>query len=97
MELAVGAPEARAAPPGQGGQDPLLDLVHRLVGHTVPGGGGSSVTGEPVWAGGGPTVPTHMTLSLWQSGAPRGHGCCEWTRNLSVLQAATWVTSLDVW
>lgn len=42
-------------------------------------------------------APAHMTRTLWQSGAPCGHGCCEWTRNFSVLQAATKVTSLDSW
>lgn len=47
--LAVGARKARAAPPGHGGQHLLLDLVHRLVGHTVPGGRGlaQSLQGEP--------------------------------------------------
>lgn len=38
--LAVGACKARAASPGHRGQHLLLDLVHRLVGHTVPGGRG---------------------------------------------------------
>lgn len=38
MVLAVRASKARAAPPGHGGQHLLLDLVHRLVGHAVPGG-----------------------------------------------------------
>lgn len=102
--LAVGAPEARAAPPGWGGQDPLLQPVHWPVRHTVPGEeGGSATLAQPRWAeapgtqGEGDPNPTHMTLSLRQFGALSEHGCCEWTRNLSVLQAVTKVTTLDVW
>lgn len=50
MVLAVGASEARAAPPGHGGQHLLLDLVHWFVGHAVPGGRGSAqqLQAEPV-------------------------------------------------
>lgn len=50
MVLAVGASKAWAAPPGHGGQHLLLDLVHRLVGHTVPGGKkpAQQLQGEPV-------------------------------------------------
>lgn len=35
--LAVRAHKARAALPGHGSQHLLLDLVHRLVGHAIPG------------------------------------------------------------
>jgi hypothetical protein len=99
MVLAVGALEAGAAPPGHGEQYFLLDLVHWLLGHPIPGGGGLlsdsgvSLQGLGKWL----SLPTHMTLTLWQSGSSCGHGCCEWMRNFSVLQAATKVTSLDFW
>lgn len=58
----------------------------------------SRVSRHRAWTNSPPCcTPTHMTFTFWQSGAPCGHGCCEWTRNFSVLQAATKVTSLDFW
>lgn len=80
MVLAVRASKARAAPPDHGGQHLLFDLVHRLVGYAVPGGRQPTQQLQVSRAGTGPVaspIPTHMTLTLWQSEAPCRHGCCE--------------------
>lgn len=103
MVLAVRACKAWAAPPGHGGQHLLLDPVHWLECHAVPGERRPAQQLHSELAEGldeGPALPpcpTHMTLTFWQSRAPCGHGCCLWMWNFSVLQAAMKVTSLDFW